>query len=232
MKKLLAAVTVLAVSTIHIDAGNVVPNGLEESPGDLRNRAPFALFGSRSVPRYQQIYGAPDLTTLLGLDIVGIAFRMDESPGFNGDVAGGFIYDNLEIRLSTSPRSVDGLSVDLDSNVGPDEAVVYDGPFALPDLEGNLPVNPFDLLIVFSNPFRYTGGNLLIDVFVPDDTPPFFYLDAQWLGGSPTDQVSRAYILNASDVVDTLGLVTQFLAISDDGCLASPARRSSVTPTA
>ncbi len=212
----LALAMVVCLYAGESSAGLVVPNDLASSPGDLQNSAPFSGGDPNSSDpltlRYQQVYGAPDLSSWIGREISGIAFRLNEPPGPSGDVVGGFVYDDIEIRLSTTARSVDGLSTNLDTNVGPDVVLVYDGVYVLPNLEGDQPVNPFDMVFTLATPFTYTGGNLLMDVRMPDCDPPGFYMDAAWRGGNQTDAVSRAYALVGGYVgEDTLGLVTEFI---------------------
>ncbi len=224
-RSILVIVVLLVAGTAKAALVMVVPNDLQSTAGDAQNRIPFAPIlpttsSSTPVPRYQQVYGADALTSLIGFEIVGIAFRVNEPPNLSGDVEGGFVYQNIQIRLSTTSRLVDDLSVDLSSNVGPDETVVFDGQYVLPHLEGDQPINPFDMSFLFSTSFSYSGGNLLIDILMPDETPAAFYLDAAWRDGEPVDAVSRALLRTGqSPVSDSAGLVTQFAAVPEPATL-------------
>ena len=188
----------------------VIPSGLDTSPGGAQNRIPFAPIdpavpNSLAVPRYQQVYDASDLSSLVGRDIVGLAFRLNE---LSGDVPGGFTYANIEIHLSTTSSAVDSLSADLDANLGGDDTEVFDSVFTLPNLEGDQSPNPFDLVFNFSTPFAYGGGNVLLDIHMPENTPSAFYLDAAFV----QDGTSRAFVdADESAETDTLGLVTLFI---------------------
>src|SRR5262245_7990820 len=69
----------------------VVPAPNAAVPGDTGNRFPFApiepaIPQSMRVPRYQQVYDDDALSSIMGLPIGGIAFRVDNLP--YGDVPG------------------------------------------------------------------------------------------------------------------------------------------------
>ncbi len=212
---------------------HVVPDIYEAAPGPTANRLPFSadagLYLYEYLARFQQVYDASSLTPLLWRDVVGVAFRAEEyreGDDRGRDVAGGFLYTDLAVRLSTTPTPVDSLALDLDENFGAVVTLVYDGPYTLPDLESEPSPTPFDLVIYFSSPYRYRGGNLLLDIEMPEQVPDFFYLDAVY--DSP-DEVSRAY-LRGSGIPgsDTLGLITQFIVAPEPsaGLLAAAALAS------
>ncbi|MCP3915766.1 MAG: hypothetical protein GY711_09440 [bacterium] len=61
----------LAIAPAGLADDPVVPSAQTHVAGDANNRIPF---GSVIASRYQQIYGAPDLTALGGSGIDAIAF--------------------------------------------------------------------------------------------------------------------------------------------------------------
>ena len=76
--------------------------------------------------------------------------------------------DDFLIRLSTTDRGLDQLSLDFDENFGLDETTVFDGLISLSSDLGGPPEGPrrFDLEVSFQTPFNFdpTDGNLLIDI--------------------------------------------------------------------
>jgi len=207
MSRALVIAVIFCAAIGRSSAGDnlVSPSGFDSVPGEANNVIPFTW----NTARYQQIYGASSLGALSGQAITGIAFRVDERDGFDGDYAGGFTYSSLEIRLSITPRGVDQLSTNLDANPGPNPIVVYNRPYTIPPLEGDLAVNPFDLRIRIETPFTYNGGNLLVDILTPNVDTPLPHLDAV----NRFDAVNRTYIDSVGNPragQDTLGLITQF----------------------
>ena len=164
----------LFVVTSAVSFGDVVaPNELTSAAGNSQNCNPFAPEPDDIINRYQQVYGSSSLGSIAGTQIVGVAFRMTSNAPFNVDIPGGFTYEDMEIRLSTTSRAVDGLLTgpSMDLNVGPDETLVHDGYYVLPALEGDLAVNPFDTVVNFNTPFQYNGGNLLLDIAIKNGGP-------------------------------------------------------------
>lgn len=183
----------------------VSPAGYQNNAGAVNNTNPF----TRNIPRYQQVFGASDLTNMIGQHVTSIAFRVDENPQFGGNYAGGFTYSTIQIRLSITPLAVDALTTNLNTNPGPNPITVFNGPYVVPPLIGNQPVNPFDLRFSIQAPYMYTGGNLLVDILTPNVTTPLPLMDAV----NVIDGVNRAYVDQVGSPRaggDTLGLVTQF----------------------
>jgi len=181
------------------------PAGYENVPGEVNNTIPFTW----NIPRYQQVFGTSDLTSAIGKQITSISFRVDEDPLYGHSYPGGFAYSSLQIRLSITPRAVDGLTTNLDANVGPSPVTVFDGPYVVPALRYATPVSPFDLRFVFQTPYLYSGGNLLVDFLTPNVNTPLPLMDAV----NVVDSVNRAYIDSSGTAragEDTLGLVARF----------------------
>ncbi len=206
--------------------GIAAPGGLAQSvisPANLvgvggpnSNLYPFSVSSMPNVHsmRYQQVYGAGDFAGVSGpITIRQIAFRPSQLGGnpFKLDAP------DIQINLSTTSKSVDGLSANFSGNVGADDIVVYNrGPLPLSSA-GADPLTGlynFDVVITLATPFVYdpANGNLLLDVrnFGGSFATP---LDAQNI---PTDSVSRVYasdVTAASGTADSLGITTQFSAV-------------------
>ena len=98
----------------------VVPNAQTGVEGNSLNNFPFniAPFGASSM-RYQQVYSSGDIG---GLGIIDkIAYRPEYTS--TGQVFSGS-GDSVEIRLSHTPKTVDGLSTTFANNVGADETQI------------------------------------------------------------------------------------------------------------
>lgn len=185
-------------------AGTVVPAEFENVAGSGATQVP--LFTPPDViPRYQQVYAASELVSLIGQDITAMAFRLDEN---SGDQFPGAVYSDLRIRLSTTSRAVDDLLLDLDQNVGADEVEVFGGSFPLGALEGDASPNPFDFVIPFDTPFQYGGGNLLMEINIIGAAILSSTLDG---ADSNSDSVSRAYMVNGGTTSDSEGVITEFI---------------------
>jgi hypothetical protein len=210
------------IFTMSIFSGPpVVPNEWSTAQGDAGNL--FPLFSSKPI-RYQQVFDAAQFSRLNpgGGLIDRIAFR-GHGPGvpFTGTVA------QLQVNLSTTSKTPDGLSSTFANNVGADDTQVFSGPFQSAVTFTGDPTN-FEVVINFTTPFYYdpAKGNLLLDVHNTQggtEVPP---LDQELDGTSATgDSVSRVYNygdVNAAaagqtgsvDEKDSYGLITRFNAIN------------------
>src|SRR5262249_54418855 len=137
----------------------VVPNEWSTAQGDAGNLLP--LFSAQPI-RYQQVFDASQFSRLNpgGGLINRIAFR-GHGPGvpFTGTAA------QLQVNLSTTNKTPDGLSSTFADNVGADDAQVFSGPLSAAITFTGNPTN-FEVVINFTTPFFYNPakGNLLLDV--------------------------------------------------------------------
>ena len=191
----------------------VVPNAQTRVEGNSLNNFPFniAPFGASSM-RYQQVYSSGDIG---GLGIIDkIAYRPEYTS--TGQVFSGS-GDSVEIRLSHTPKTVDGLSTTFANNVGADETVVVDTTsFSLSSDKTNCGAGgpcDFDIVIDVDDVFSFNGtGNLLLDVRVRSNIGSTGF-DAQSTNG---DGASRLYsgsngtVNDATGVTSSLALVTKF----------------------
>jgi hypothetical protein len=201
--------------------GVVVPNNEMAVEGNSDNAYPFNLGATSdhlSSLRYQQVYGHSQFGAISGPEpITAILFRPDAA--FRpGRVSGGpfsTTLPDIQIDLSTTGKTPDGLSLTFADNVGADDAVVFRGPLSLASAFTGPADGPkdFDIVIPLTAPFTYnpSAGNLLLDVrnFGGGTTVQFDAINAS--DGS----VSRAYSgsgVNSATAyaTDAEGLVTEF----------------------
>ena len=198
----------------------VVPNALAQVEGDTAQPTPFTgpdtpgpggeFWNSM---RYQQVYDASQFAAMApgGEIILAIVFRIDS------DLGEGFaaVLRNVQINLSTTQKSADGLSTNFQENVGPDEIVAFRG-----QLEFAGGISPFDRPQGFGTSipsgwffYRPSAGNLLLDirVFTYSNSFPATWFDASSVAG---DAISTIFSTNvnstAGEFLSTRGLVTQF----------------------
>ena len=143
--------------------------------GPYGNCIPFgcaSLFG----PRYQQIYDAAAFSG--PLSITALSFFCTNKDCNQSAVFGT---ESYAISLSTTSRSVTGLSAPLSSNVGPNATSFFSGAFSGMTGSG---------FTIHGSSFNYnpSSGNLLLDITIIFGTETNTYFDA----GSDT-RISRAY---------------------------------------
>jgi hypothetical protein len=224
IKKMLMTVAGTVVITLGtVDKARTeiqfVPENLLNTEGNSNNMYPFNFSG-----RYQQVFAASEFATLGGAALITqLAFRLDTTFGsaFSATIP------HIQINLSTTQASVDGLSPIFADNIGTDETAVVNGELSLASSFNSLGTQPqgFDVYIPLQTPFLYdyTQGNLLLDVrnysyvFIPT-------LDAHNVVGDSIsrrwhDDVNSPTATFSEDGVDdgnpdnfsnSLGLVTQF----------------------
>ncbi|MEM1253001.1 MAG: PTPA-CTERM sorting domain-containing protein [Cyanobacteria bacterium P01_H01_bin.21] len=218
----------LSLSTVELETAYALsittPDSLIDVEGDSDNR--FPLF----VPsqRYQQVYNASEFSALSGsTEITQILFRPDSTFAAPFD----FTIPDIQINLSTTSNSADGLSTTFADNIGTDDTVVVNrGSLALSSANTGPAGGPkdFDIVISLANPFFYNPslGNLLLDVRTFSSSNINFFADASFIEG---DSVSRVFSSDDDDVnsttgdEDTLGLVTQFTFADDAAPIPTPA---------
>lgn len=118
----------------------------------------------KSPYKIQELYGAPNFAVADALYITELRYRPDSTYGTNFST----IIGNIEIRLSTTTRVPDGLSLTYSENPGPDETLVYSGALSISSQFTGPPGQPknFDIIIPLQTPFLYNpaAGNLLVDL--------------------------------------------------------------------
>ncbi|HTS64173.1 MAG TPA: hypothetical protein VMH28_19255, partial [Candidatus Acidoferrales bacterium] len=141
----------------HATTIAVVPHSDAGVEGNSANVWPFDIS-----LRYQQVYDAAQFGG--SGSITRIAFRPDAT------FAGAFseTIASIQIDLSTTSATPDGLSDNLASTVGADDEVVYTGSLTISTSFTGPAGGPkaFDIIINLATPFFYNPGlgNLLLDV--------------------------------------------------------------------
>lgn len=201
---------ILMQSTAVIAQGTfVMPSGAASASGPDNLSVPF-LPGQLSRPyRYQQVFGASDISIPFGAySITAISFRLNEVGGSSLDT----VIPDIEVRLSTTPFAVDRLQGLFAVNVGNDETVVF--PRGSLHIAANFaPGNvrqAFDIRIPFSQSFSYdrSGGNLLLDVINYGGSSIFQPLDAFSSSLDSVSSVGFSSLIEGSG--STRGLATEF----------------------
>ncbi len=202
----------------------VAPNGNRNVEGNIDNGYPFNLdFFSVPSQRYQQLFDASQFSSIgAGGLITQLIFRPD---AFTGSAFSSMLPD-IQINLSTTSVSDDGLSSTFASNVGINDMVVFAGSLSLSSAFTGPSGGPkdFDIVINLTTPFFYDPslGNLLMDVrnFGGGSTTIF---DAAFVQGDGVSRVG-ANDVNAttadSDFIDTGGLITGFTIVPEPGSAA------------
>ncbi|MCW7540912.1 PEP-CTERM sorting domain-containing protein [Aquabacterium sp. A7-Y] len=198
VRKLLAVFTVLGAFAAHAD--------VRVDASGVNNTYPFDLGENEwSRMRYQQLYAAEAFRSSSPLTITGLRFAVAED-GFGRPFDA--VLDSLVISLSTSDKTPSSLSTSFAENLGPDAAVVFEGPIRLSSRgPGNAPP-VFDVVIPFKRSFVYdaAAGDLLLDIQNNNDviTSPF--------RAGFTPLLGRVYGEPGNSWVDAgYGLATEFV---------------------
>lgn len=200
---LAASIAAAAVTTEALDY--VVPTNGATGYGNATTVNPCLSTASR---RYQQVYAASEFQAAQSPQAIrGIRFRIATATG-TFYLSGSY----MEVRLSTTTRSPDGLSTTFADNVGADETLVYAGTNF--QFVGSSSLGRFSISTLFQQPFHYDHalGNLLVEIRMPGSYSFSGYsLDATNATG---DAVSRLYA-NATNALtgaaDSAGAITQFV---------------------
>jgi hypothetical protein len=153
-------------------------------------------FGCAYEGEYQQVYTSSLFKKKI--TIVGLQFANTQVD----DGATTMNSGNFTVSLSTTSVDWDTITVDFNSNIGPDNTQVFNGSLDQPWAFG------FALNVPFSKPFTYdpSAGNLLIDVQTSgtSDSNGFIYFDSNGYnnGGYNGDTIfGRVYCSFGSNCV-------------------------------
>jgi hypothetical protein len=195
----------LSLSVAGLYAANyVVPTNLATNYGNVGTSYPCLSYSSS---RYQQVYAASEFAAAQNPQLItGIKFR------YRSTTSTFYLSQALmEVRLSTTSRTPDGLSAKFADNPGPDETLVFAGTNTI--FAGSSSLGKFSLGASFSKPFYYdrTKGNLLLEIRMPGYYRlPNYTLDAT---DGASDSLSRLYASDTnatSGTLDTTSAITQF----------------------
>src|SRR5690349_17663570 len=135
------------------DAATIIL-GPPEADSNLNGNSGLAPFDSALPERFQQVYSSSTFDILNGVGggtILEISFRVDASLGHPFDATIPY----FQLNLSTTSRSVDGLSSLFDENVGLDDTVVISPGELRINSNGGGGFTSFDIGFFLSTPFEY-----------------------------------------------------------------------------
>jgi hypothetical protein len=153
------------------DIFDVAPNANASANG---NSVQFFILDTNSPITFQWDVAASQLTSLVGLNITALGFRL---PGGSSTIGSAINFASFNLQLSGSLNPLGSLSSTPASNVAANAVTVYNAPLTIPanSLIGGAGPNPF-YLIDFTTPFLYTGGDLLMTLQRTGEAP--FSVDA------------------------------------------------------
>ncbi len=202
----------------------VVPAAYAKVEGKSRNTYPF----SYDEVRTQMIYNGKKLGFSKGA-ITEVAFRRD---GTYTSVFNAKKFP-LKVWISKSPNTDKSASVCFAQNRGPNPKLVFSGTLNLPQAGApSTPPAPFSIVIPFSPPWIYTGGNICLEMVAPG---PYRY--DRWMtdtfynseGGSGTRQMfGQACAPTGSGKTPRLSVSTFRLLIGKTAYISLYAYRNNV----
>lgn len=205
---LLLALCILAGSTTSAHADLItVPPGFEAVEGNNIDTLPLG----GAIERAQYVFHSSILAPMVAGDqITGLTFRIDS--GTPTDLPAQTV-NNYDISLSTAANGPGSLSATFSDNVGADVVQVRSGPltFAAGDFTAGGPPSPFGVVISFTTPFTYQGGDLLIDL-----THDGFPLGGRWADahfGSGTILFSSGFGSGYEAPTANLGIVNNYAPV-------------------
>jgi hypothetical protein len=141
--------------------------------------------------RYQQVYGGSDFARRGSPQYLITEIQFSPGPD-SGPI--DIVLPNVEINLSTTPRSVDSLSPVFGSNVGLDNTLVYSGQL-------HMIARADGIHILLQRPFLYawSAGNLLMDV-----------RNYQTVRITPPPPLGPPLLMGVSTLGDTVSLASAF----------------------
>lgn len=169
----------------------VIPPSVDNSEGN----GFFTIAGPLTA---QTLFPASSLNGLpAGATITGLQFRVN-----NGGTAGNFSTDHLDLYLGPATSST--LDASVAANEGPGTVQVRSGSYAAPfgDYPGGASPNAFGPVIVFSTPYVYSGGTLLLTL---SESDPSGSLDVDAVIGTPGVDYGQANAYNATTLDSGLG---------------------------
>jgi hypothetical protein len=159
----------------------VVPNAFTATPGPT-GQSTAIHHGQRTS---QAVYASTQLGSVpVGSTITGLMYRLAPSQRTWPSPPSTRTWEVYDIQLSTSLHSPGALDHTFANNIGPDVVTVRSGPLTVPAgaFLGGRSLNPFNFEIVFTTPYVYQGGDLLITTRHMGNGVNEEYLDANFNG--------------------------------------------------
>ncbi len=149
------------VSGLAFADDTVLPQGYTNTGGGLTFLGPL----STSQRTYQWLISADQLTGLVGHNLTGMAFRNSGGSTTAWPPADASIA-NFDLRIGEGVAPASRSLTDITTNIVGPQTLVRSGPLNIP--AGSYPVtvapHPFGPTITFTQPYPYSGGNLLIEL--------------------------------------------------------------------
>lgn len=178
------ALTTGGMAYAQVEITVVSPSELEDREGNSRTPA-----GGDA--KFQTLYSASDFESIPGTHrlITGYALRPDETTLFNDPITGRF-------KVSVGTTAENSLTDNYAQNLGPNAKVVFEGEITW-QTDNDPPEGPreFDYPITFTDPFVYSGGNLVVQFEAPEDwsnTTDWFLDSEDFGGGAPITGIGGA----------------------------------------
>ena len=146
----------LAFAAPSANADLVAPNANTSTSG---NNQQFGIFDSGAWT-FQFAYNASQFSTIIGSQITDIGFRL---PAGASTITSALVYTSFSIQIGQSTAAPGALSTTFATNEAADTVTAFSGPLTIPagSFVGGAGPNPF-FDLVFTTPYHYTGGNLLV----------------------------------------------------------------------
>jgi len=158
---LFRATAVVALAGSVAFGQHVVPTAFQNSPAGSTFLGPL----SNSQRTYQWLIHESELSSLVGMDLTGITYRIGPAASSSWPAA-DVNFSNYDIFVSSGVAPADR-SLTFASNIVGTQTQVRSGPLSIPAgsfTAGGSPVNAFGPTIAFQTPYSYTGGHLLIEL--------------------------------------------------------------------
>jgi len=185
----------------------IIPGAFTAAEGD----ASYAFLAEFGGITFQQEYDASLLTGFVVGDIItGLQFRLDGTE--SNSPTSSKVIANFDVYLGPSAFAAGALTSSVAANQGAGTVLARSGSLSIPanSFTGGAGPNPFGLQIVFTTPFTYTGGNLLLTLTYSTPTADFYFDLATIAAGA---QARSDVNYNSPTVTNDLGtkaIVTEF----------------------
>ena len=149
----------MAVCQTAMASTVVVPGLLAGTEGNSGSTAILAA----SAQTFQYLYAASDFSLNSGDTLTGMSFRLN---GGNTTIPGALTWTRFDVQISTTTIFPGSLSTTFADNDGANAKIVRSGSMSMPSgsfTNGQTP-NAFGGDIAFTDPFVYTGNNLILTI--------------------------------------------------------------------
>ena len=160
---------------------------------------------------FQQEYDASLLPGLVVGDVItGLQFRLDGTEP--NSPAASVVIANFDVYLGPSAFAAGALTSSVAANQGAGTVLARSGSLSIPahSFTGGAGPNPFGLQIVFTTPFTYTGGNLLLTLTYSAPTTDLYFDLAATVTGAQARTEANYNSPTVTNDLGTKAIVTEF----------------------